>query len=58
MTPSVPLWENVGEDTLEGELFGILHTAAQEAHGQERDRITLAARICRQILEGREVRLP
>ncbi len=47
-TAPVDLWAGAGEDSLEGVLFGIL----RDAPGGE-----LAARICRAILEGREVAL-
>ncbi len=51
------LWENAGEDTLEGALFGRLYAAAQTAQGRDLEQVRLAAKICRALLEGREVKL-
>ena len=56
--PPVDLWANAGEDTLEGIYFALLRQAME---GQDEDtcrKITLAARISRQLLLGQEVKLP
>lgn len=52
------LWRSMGEDTLEGVYFQLLHDAME---GQDEDtcrRVCLAAKISRQLLLGREVKLP
>ncbi|MBQ6839189.1 MAG: metallophosphoesterase [Oscillospiraceae bacterium] len=56
--PPLDIWRSVGEDSFEGTYFGMLQQAleAEDEAGQEK--ILLAARICRQILDGREVVLP
>jgi len=56
-TPPVTLWANMDQDSLEGVFFRLLHTAAGGAEGPERERILLAAKLSRQLLDGREVRL-
>ena len=56
--PTPDLWANAGEDSLEGVYFGLLRQQLEQADEGERARILLAARISRQILEGREVTLP
>ena len=55
--PPVDLWAAAGQDSLEGIYFRLLRTALEEdpAHG---DRIRLAAKLSRQILDGQEVALP
>lgn len=50
------LWQRAGADSLEGVYFRLLQEAAES--GEEREVLTLAARISRAILEGREVQLP
>ena len=57
-TAPVDLWGSAGEDTLEGTYFQILRSAMEHAGTEERKTLELAARISRQILEGREVELP
>ncbi len=52
--PPLDLWQNAGEDSLEGVYFGLLQQAAQT----QPELATLAARISRQVLLGREVELP
>lgn len=57
-TPPIDLWACAGEDTLEGVYFRMLQEAMD---GQDEDtcnRIRLAAKISRQLLDGREVKLP
>ena len=54
----VDLWGAAGEDTLEGVYFQILRSAMEKAGEEERKTLELAARISRQILNGREVELP
>jgi len=56
--PPLDIWANAGEDTLEGTFFGLLRQQLETADAQAREQVLLAARICRQILEGREVTLP
>lgn len=52
--PPLDLWAPAGEDTLEGILFRLLRQRLED--GQEN--ATLAARICRKLLDGEEVALP
>ncbi len=56
--PDLDLWGTVGEDTLEGAYFGLLHGLANADGETVRRRARLAARISRQILDGQEVKLP
>ena len=56
--PEKDLWENTDRDSLEGLLFAQLHAAAQSDSEVLRSRANLAARICRRILDGQEVKLP
>ena len=56
-TPPVDLWAAAGEDTLEGIFFHTLRAMLEEDSGQA-DRIRLAAKLSRQILNGQEVILP
>lgn len=56
--PETDLWSATGEDSLEGMLFTILHDALDTESDLLRQRIKLAARISRQILDGQEVKLP
>ena len=56
--PEVDLWSAIGEDTLEGVYFGLLHDAAQSESEVISSRAKLAARISRRILDGQEVKLP
>ncbi len=53
--PPADLWASIGEDSLEGMYFKLLH----DALGTEaEDTALLAAKISRRILDGREVALP
>lgn len=54
--PVADIWSCVGEDTLEGVYFQILKEAMEAAPDPES--WELAAKISRQILDGREVALP
>ena len=54
----VDLWSNAGEDTLEGMYFHLLQEAMEGQDEQTCRQVLLAAKISRQLLEGREVTLP
>ena len=56
--PEKELWSSVGEDTLEGTFFTLLHDELDTESGKYQSRIKLAAKIARQILDGQEVTLP
>ena len=56
--PERDLWENTDQDSLEGLLFAQLKEAAKLGNEQQSRRATLAAQICRRILDGQEVKLP
>ena len=56
--PAGDLWETGGEDSLEGIYFRILRDACQDQDAGTVEALELAARISRQILQGREVELP
>lgn len=56
--PPVDIWSALGEDSFEGLYFSALQKAMEETDEDTRRRILLAARISRQILDGREVVLP
>ena len=56
--PEKELWGAVGEDSLEGMYFGLLHDALDTESEAFRQRVKLAAQISRQILDGQEVVLP
>lgn len=56
--PIVDIWSCTDEDTLEGVYFRTLKEAMADASEEERRALELAARISRQILDGREVSLP
>ena len=56
--PPMDLWASLGEDTLEGAYFGMLKHAMEGADEETCRKIALAARISRQLLDGREVKLP
>lgn len=58
---TVPLgdvWEGAGEDSLAGLFFRILQRGTEDADPGTVEKLELAARIGRKILEGREVELP
>ena len=57
-TPPPDIWKTLGEDSFEGAYFGLLHQALENADPQTRERILLAAKLSRRILDGREVVLP
>ena len=56
--PPLDIWAHAGEDSLEGVYFGLLRQQLETADENTREAILLAARISRQILENREVKLP
>ena len=56
--PLGDIWEGAGEDTLTGLFLGILQENARNAEPETAEKLELAARIGRKILEGREVELP
>lgn len=56
--PEMDLWSGLGQDTLEGTYFGLLHKIADSDSETLSRRARLAARISRQILDGQEVKLP
>ena len=56
--PAPDLWDTAEEDSLEGTLFALLKTAAESDSSALAQRAQLAARICRQLLDGQEVKLP
>lgn len=56
--PPADLWGCIEEDSLEGMYFRMLHDALDTADAETAEQITLAAKISRRILDGREVVLP
>jgi DNA repair exonuclease SbcCD nuclease subunit len=56
--PPVDLWASVGQDTLEGVLFRLLHDAQAGKDSQTQACIRQAASICQKLLSGQEVKLP
>ena len=56
--PPMDIWANVGEDSLEGVYFGLLRQQLESADEETREKILLAAKLSRRILENREVKLP
>lgn len=56
--PPADLWGCIEEDSLEGMYFRMLHDALADADEETAEQITLAAKISRRILDGREVALP
>lgn len=56
--PEMDLWRAVGEDSLEGVIFTMLQQASQSDSANLQNSAQLASRICRQILDGQEVKLP
>ena len=56
--PEKELWSAVGEDSLEGMYFSLLHDALDTESEVFQQRVKLAAQISRQILDGQEVILP
>ena len=57
-TPPKPLWDTAGDDTLEGIYFQLLRSSLDTAEEPEKQRLLLAAKISRQLLDGQEVVLP
>ena len=57
-TAPVDIWKSIGEDSFEGTYFGIPQDSLAGKTEAEQQKILLAARICRQILDGQEVVLP
>ena len=53
--PPTPLWDALGQDSLEGIYFQLLHDALATT---DEETVLLAAKISRNILDGREVNLP
>ncbi len=56
--PEVDLWSSIGEDTLEGVYFRLLHDGLDTDSEKLQRQLKLAAKISRQILDGQEVVLP
>ena len=56
--PEAELWSAAGDDSLEGVYFGLLHEALDTESEVFQQRVKLAAKISRQILDGQEVILP
>lgn len=56
--PPLDLWATAGEDSLEGVYFRMLQQQLEAADEKTREQILLAAKLSRQILENREVKLP
>lgn len=56
--PEPDLWKTTNSDTMEGMLFSMLKETADSPSETLSRRATLAARICRSILDGQEVELP
>ena len=51
-------WSALGEDSFEGMYFKLLQENLQDADAQQQQIVQLAAKISRQLLDGREVKLP
>ena len=56
--PPVDPWSAVGEDSFAGTYFSMLQQTLEGQNEEQREITQLAARISRQILDGREVQLP
>lgn len=56
--PEMDLWSALGQDTLEGVYFGLLHDATESDSQAVARRAKLAAQLSRKILDGQEVKLP
>ena len=56
--PPLDLWASAGEDSLEGVYFRMLQQQLETADDETKKQILLAAKLSRQILENREVKLP
>ena len=57
-TKPVDPWIAVGEDSFEGMYFGLLKEKLGGADEEQQAIVELAAKISRQVLDGREVKLP
>ena len=57
-SPPADLWGCIEQDNLEGVFFRLLHDELEAADEDTAARLTLAAKIARRILDGREVALP
>ena len=51
----VDLWQSLGQDNFEGVYFGLLKDALTDADEETKEKILLAAKLSRQILDGQEV---
>ncbi len=56
--PEMDLWSSIGDDTLEGVYFKLLHDGLDTDSEKLQQHLKLAAKISRQILDGQEVVLP
>ena len=56
--PLGDIWEGAGEDNLAGLFLRILQEGTRDADPETVEKLELAARLGRKILEGREVELP
>lgn len=56
--PPMDLWASAGDDTLEGVYFRMLQQSLNGQDEKARELTHLAAKISKQLLEGREVKLP
>ncbi len=56
--PPVDIWKSAGEDSFEGTYFRLLQDSLAGKNQEEQNKILLAAKICRRILDGQEVVLP
>ena len=56
--PPMDLWASAGDDTLEGVYFRMLQQALEGQDEKASEQIRLAAKLSKQLLEGREVKLP
>lgn len=56
--PPLDIWGNAGEDSFEGIFFSLLQQQLAGSDEAEQEKIRLAAKISRQILNGQEVELP
>ena len=54
----VDIWASVGEDSFAGVYFTMLKDALAQASPEEQEKILLAAKLSRQLLDGQEVALP
>lgn len=57
-TPPLDIWGSAGEDSFEGIFFSLLQQQLKVSDEAQQEKIRLAAKISRQILNGQEVELP